>query len=158
MKRALWVSTLLVAGITGCTPAPIYYHSRAPAGPPRARGTVPAIDLVCKERVGSLGDCFVGEEPPHFRTFGAFYVPKRAAAKWDRYKLEVLELAADLGCPAVAFRKVAPNIENEEASGTAYSASSTVNGFGGYYGYKLITPSGEPIGAFCVDPAAVEQL
>jgi hypothetical protein len=94
-------------------------------GPKRAKTDVPIYDVDCQAQVNSPADCSYQGGAMGFKVLGLFRVPPKALANWGRYRVRVLETAAAMGCPAVAFRKIPPG----SSDGTA-------------------------IGGFCIDPAS----
>jgi len=125
------VATLTLVGIGGCggSIGTINYEARGPNPPPRAKSEIAMYDVDCREPTVAMADCTYNGAAVNWKVIGAFHTPVKAAAKWGRYRTDVLQMASIKGCPAVAIRRVAPS-----------------------------NTGSEPIGAFCVDPAAAGDV
>jgi hypothetical protein len=119
------VATLSLGFACGGSIGTINYEPRAPNPPPRAKTEIAMYDIDCREPVVAMSDCTYNGAAVNWQVIGAFHTPVKAAAKWGKYRSDVLQMASVKGCPAVAMRRVAPS-----------------------------NTGSEPIGAFCVDPAA----
>ncbi len=118
-------AVVAVLGACGGSIGTINWEQRAPSPAPRAKAEIAMYDVDCREPVVNMTDCMYNGATVNWKVIGAFHTPTKAAAKWGKYRTDVLQMASLKGCPAVAIRRVAPS-----------------------------NTGSDPIGAFCVDPAA----
>ena len=123
---SLVVPVLALTAACGGSIGPVNYEPREPPRAPRAKTEVAMYDVDCREPTLNMTDCVYNGAPVGWKVLGAFHTPTKAAAKWGKYRSEVLSMASMKGCPAVAIRRTAPS-----------------------------NTGSEPIGAFCIDPGAM---